>query len=85
MYYHHDLVGCRVETVAGDVVGQVRAVEGSGVTSRLVVQTPGADELIPLIDHVCRVIDPGARRIVIAAPEGLLGLNQTARSRGEGR
>jgi 16S rRNA processing protein RimM len=85
MYYHHDLVGCRVETVAGEVVGQVRAVEGSGATSRLVVQTPGADELIPLIDHVCRVIDPGARRIVIAAPEGLLGLNQTARSRGEGR
>jgi len=85
MYYHHDLVGCRVETVAGEVVGQVRAVEGSGATSRLVVQTPGADELIPLVDHVCRVIDPGARRIVIAAPEGLLGLNQTARSRGEGR
>jgi 16S rRNA processing protein RimM len=85
MYYHHDLVGCRVETVAGEVVGEVRAVEGSGATSRLVVQSPGADELIPLIDQVCRVIDPGARRIVIAAPEGLLGLNQTARSRGEGR
>jgi hypothetical protein len=27
------------------------------------------------------VIDPHARRIVVAAPEGLLGLNETARSR----
>ena len=40
MYYHHDLVGCRVETSAGDAVGEVVAVEGSGEASRLVVETP---------------------------------------------
>ena len=83
VYYHHDLVGCRVETVSGDVVGEVSKVDGSGVTSLLVVQRPGGEELIPLVGEMCRVIDPGARRIVIAAPDGLLGLNETARSRGE--
>jgi 16S rRNA processing protein RimM len=81
MFYHHDLVGCRVETAAGGVVGEVSRIDGGGVTSLLVVQTLGGEELIPLVDEMCRVIDPGARRIVIAAPDGLLGLNETARSR----
>ncbi len=81
MFYHHDLVGCRVETAGGDVVGEVAAVEGSGEASRLVVQTPRGDELIPLVSEMVPVIDPQARRIVVAAPDGLLGLNETARSR----
>ena len=81
MFYHHDLVGCRVETTAGDLVGAVVAVEGSGAASRLVVETPRGEELIPLASEVCPVIDPPGRRIVIAAPDGLLGLNETARSR----
>ena len=28
-FYRHDLIGCRVETVAGDVVGTVEDVEGT--------------------------------------------------------
>ena len=85
VYYHLDLVGCRVESAEGDAVGVVSAVEGSGAASRLVVETPRGEELIPLAEAVCRVIDPAAKRIVIAAPDGLLGLNQTARSRRERR
>jgi 16S rRNA processing protein RimM len=81
MFYHHDLVGCRVETAGGDVVGEVVAVEGSGETSRLVVGTPRGEELIPLVSDIVPVVDTPARRIVVAAPEGLLGLNETARSR----
>jgi len=81
MFYHHDLVGCRVETAAGDVVGEVVAVEGGGEASRLVVGTPRGEELIPLVSAMVPVVDPQARRIVVAAPEGLLGLNETARSR----
>ena len=81
MFYHHDLVGCRVETTGGDVVGDVVAVEGSGEASRLVVGTPRGEELIPLASEMVPVIDPHGRRIVVAAPEGLLGLNETARSR----
>ena len=81
MFYHHDLVGCRVETTGGDVVGEVGAVEGSGEASRLVVRTPRGDELIPLASEMVPVIDTQARRIVVAAPDGLLGLNETARSR----
>jgi 16S rRNA processing protein RimM len=81
MFYHHDLVGCRVETEAGEAVGEVVAVEGSGEASRLVVGTPGGEELVPLAREMVPLIDTTARRIVIAAPDGLLGLNETARSR----
>jgi 16S rRNA processing protein RimM len=38
MFYHHDLVGCRVETSGGDAVGEVVAVEGGGEASRLVAE-----------------------------------------------
>jgi 16S rRNA processing protein RimM len=83
VFYHHDLVGCRVETAGGEVVGEVVAVEGSGEASRLVVETPRGEELIPLVSEMVPVVDTLARRIVVAAPEGLLGLNETARSRRE--
>jgi len=85
MFYHHDLVGCRVETAGGDVVGEVVAVEGSGEASRLVLETPRGEELVPLASAVVPLVDTRARRIVIAAPDGLLGLNETARSRRERR
>jgi len=81
MFYHHDLVGCRVETANGDAVGEVVAVDGSGETSRLVVATPRGEELIPMVSEMVPLVDPQARRIVVAAPDGLLGLNETARSR----
>ena len=74
-FYHHDLVGCRVETVEGDEVGTVTRGDGAGGASRLTVEGPAGEQLVPLVDEICRQIDPGARRIVIAAPEGLLGLN----------
>jgi 16S rRNA processing protein RimM len=81
MFYYHDLVGCRVETAGGEMVGEVVAVEGGGEASRLVLETPRGEELIPLVGEMVPLVDTRARRIVIAAPDGLLGLNETARSR----
>src|SRR5512139_380094 len=81
MFYHHDLVGCRVETAGGELVGHVVAVEGGGQASRLVLETPRGEELVPFASEMVPLVDTLARRIVIAAPDGLLGLNETARSR----
>jgi 16S rRNA processing protein RimM len=81
MFYHHDLVGCRVETAAGLIVGEVVAVDGAGEASRLVVATPRGEDLIPLVGEMVPLVDTRGRRIVVAAPDGLLGLNDTARSR----
>lgn len=75
MFYHHDLVGCTVVTAEGLAVGSVSAVEGDAANTRLVVQVEGGEVLIPLVLHICTEIDPTAKRIVIAPPEGLIELN----------
>ncbi len=75
-FYHHDLVGCRVETRSGEIVGIVRNVEGSRGVNRLVVAGSRGDVLIPLATEICAIIDAAARRIVIDPPDGLLELNQ---------
>jgi 16S rRNA processing protein RimM len=78
-FYRHDLVGCEVETSDGQRLGIVSAVEGDSGGSRLVVDTPRGELLVPLATEICPTIDPAAKRIVIAPPEGLLELNQDRR------
>jgi 16S rRNA processing protein RimM len=79
-FYHHDLIGCDVESAAGEKVGQVARVEGEANGSRLVVTRGGAEILIPLAEGICRV-DVAARKIVVEPLEGLLDLNVTKRQR----
>ena len=73
-FYHHQLIGCDVETAAGDVIGKVTKVEGTGAASRLVVTSTRREVLIPLADEICQV-DVPAKKIVVTPPEGLLELN----------
>ena len=80
-FYRHDLIGCAVFTAGGDRVGDVSGVEGTMTGSRLVVDGPGGEILIPMVAEICTAIDVGAKRIVIAAPEGLLDLNTSGKSR----
>jgi 16S rRNA processing protein RimM len=75
-FYRHDLVGCAVELVSGELLGRVSRVEGDSVGSRLVVATSEGDVLVPLAAHICVTVDPGARKIVIDPPEGLLEANR---------
>src|SRR5262245_15702186 len=46
-FYRHDLIGCVVETLAGERVGEVGGVEGTMGSSRLVVDGPRGEVLIP--------------------------------------
>ncbi len=80
-YYEHQLVGCAVETTAGDAVGEVAKVEGGGGASRLVTNGPRGEILIPLAVDICVEIDVANRKIRINPPEGLLELNETKSSR----
>ena len=74
-FYRHDLVGCRVETGEGAVLGTVDGVEGTADVSRLVVASSRGEVLIPLVAEICVTIDIAEKRIVIDPPEGLLDLN----------
>src|SRR5262249_55922669 len=75
-YYHHDLVGCRVETSSGEAIGEVADVEGTAGGSRLIVKGPRGEVQVPFATEICRVVDPDAKRIVIEPPDGLLDLNR---------
>lgn len=75
-YYRHDLVGCEVLDTEGRLIGEVAAVEGPIDGSRLVINAPHGEVLIPLAADICVEIDPGAKRIRVAAPEGLIELNE---------
>jgi 16S rRNA processing protein RimM len=76
-FYRHHLVGCRVETRGGTLVGVVREVEGPLTASRLVVVGAEGEILIPLVSAICTAIDLEARQITIEPPDGLLDLNRS--------
>ena len=80
-YYHHDLIGCSVETLHGEKIGRVSAVDGDEAGSRLVVQARTGEVLIPMVEGICRSVDVPGKRIVVEPPEGLLDLNVTKRQR----
>jgi 16S rRNA processing protein RimM len=75
-FYIHDLIDCQVETAAGQSVGVVRDVDASGGVSRLAVEGPRGEILIPLAAEICVAVDVAARRIIVDPPEGLLELNE---------
>jgi 16S rRNA processing protein RimM len=73
-YFHRDLIGCAVVTEHGEPIGEVRAVEGDGSATRLVVRSRRNEVLIPFADEICTV-DVANKRITVRPPEGLLELN----------
>ena len=80
-HYVHDLAGCRVETTAQELVGIVRDVQLGAGLPLLVVDGQAGEVLVPFIDEICRRVDTSAKVIVIAPPEGLIELNELAKSR----
>lgn len=77
-FYVHDLVGCRVRTMAGVDVGTVTQVQVGAGIPMLVVDGDG-EVLVPLAEAICRRVDPQARVIDIEPPDGLLELNRPRR------
>ena len=80
-YYHHQLVGCRVETAEGALIGEVARVEGGAGAAVLAVNGTQGEVLVPLAQEICIGIDVAARVIRVRMPEGLLELNETRASR----
>jgi 16S rRNA processing protein RimM len=78
-FYEHQLVGCLVETVGGEQVGEVTRVDGGAGGSLLAVTGSRGEVLVPLAAHICVEVDVDAKRIRIDPPEGLLELNEIRR------
>jgi len=80
MYYHHQLIGCVMETLTGEMVGTVVRVDGGAAGSLLVVEGGRGEVLVPLAADICVEIDVASKRIRIDPPEGLLDVNVGVRS-----
>jgi 16S rRNA processing protein RimM len=76
VYYHHQLIGCAVETMAGERVGDVVRVDGGATGSLLVVNGGRGEVLVPLAAGICVEIDVEKKRIRIDPPDGLLDVNR---------
>jgi 16S rRNA processing protein RimM len=76
VFYHHQLIGCRVTTVGGEQVGEVARVEGGAAGSLLAIDGPRGEILIPLAVDICVDIDVAGKAIRIDPPDGLLDLNE---------
>ena len=74
-FYQWELAGCRVETLGGDQVGEVRGIMRTGGVELLkVVDSSDRERLIPMAGDICLEIDVVKKLIRIDPPEGLLEL-----------
>ncbi len=72
-YYSYQLVGCRVESAEGQLIGTVREIWPTGAVDVLVVEDEkGARQLLPAVESQLREVNLEARRIVIEILPGLL-------------
>jgi 16S rRNA processing protein RimM len=72
--YPWQLIGCRVTTEDGRVVGELSGVDPAPGQVLWVVQGPEREHLIPAVPEIVIEVDVDARRVVIRPPEGLLEL-----------
>jgi 16S rRNA processing protein RimM len=73
-FYWHDIVGCRVLTAAGEVLGEVSEVFRVGESEVYSVRGPRGETLIPAVGSVVLELDPAAKKIVVDGD--VLGLDE---------
>jgi len=72
-FFDWQLEGCRVETLDGETLGEVREVmRATGGTENLVVVGGDREYLIPFAGTICTEVDVENKFIRIDPPEGLL-------------
>ncbi len=71
-HFVHELIGLRVETAEGYVVGTISDVLQPGANDVYVVKTETGEVLIPVIADVVERIDPAAGLVVITPLAGML-------------
>lgn len=71
-YFDWELAGCKVETIEGTEIGEVRELMRTGGTELLVVAGGSKEYLIPFAETICVKVDIENKLIRIDPPEGLL-------------
>jgi 16S rRNA processing protein RimM len=71
-FYDHQLVGLRVETTDGTLVGELERIEHNAAQDLLVIRTPDREVLFPFVNALVPDVDVAGGRIVIDDRPGLL-------------
>jgi 16S rRNA processing protein RimM len=75
-FYHHQIVGLRVETIEGEGLGKVAEVLETGADDVYVVKGPLGEILLPAISEVVRDIDLDEGKMSVRLLPGLLREDQ---------
>ena len=69
VYYQHDIIGLKVQSVDGEALGKVTDVLSTGANDVYVVRGQRGEVLLPAVDDVVHEIDvPGGRMVVELLP-----------------
>ena len=71
-FFDWELAGCKVETMGGETLGEVREVMRTGGTEILVIAGEEREYLIPFAESICVEVDIEEKLIRVDPPEGLL-------------
>jgi len=71
-YYHFQLIGLEVETIQGELLGEITEILTTKSNDVYIVNGDRGEILIPAIDDVVKSIDLNHGRIVIEPIEGLI-------------
>lgn len=72
-YYYHEIIGCKVHTTEGEVLGIITSILSPGANDVWIVETGAGEEiLIPYIEQVVREVDPAKQEVIIKVMEGLI-------------
>lgn len=72
--FHHELLGMTVETVEGELLGEVVEIYEIRPADLLELRGPRGPVLIPFTRQILVSVDREGRRLVVDPPEGLLDL-----------
>lgn len=70
--FAHDLIGLRVETTAGEALGEIVEIVFTPANDVYVARGEAGEVLLPATREVVRSVDLAARTMVVELPEGLL-------------
>jgi 16S rRNA processing protein RimM len=74
-FHDHQLVGLRVESVDGEMLGEVTGIDHAPSSDLVVVRRPdGRTALIPFVRQIVPEVDIRGGRVVVDPPEGLFDL-----------
>jgi len=76
-FYTFELVGCRVITLTGEVIGTVSDVIPAAAGPLLAVDGRRGEVLIPFHESICKEVSLAAKEIRVDPPAGLLELNES--------